>query len=572
MTRLSTTHLAFAATVAATIFSNFAIASEATWIWGSKKAHQSAPVGECEFQRSVTFDADPQAVIIEVAVDNHFTLRVNNRYVTSSNDVSQTTRIDVTPLIHKGENVFYLLCRNEDGPAGFRGRIVVTDSDGAVTEIGTDENWQAKLQRAGTWDPTIRQRTPWHKPFVLGTSNMEPWASVVKEPTTTDVVKARAKSDGPFELRDGDRVVLLGNTFIERSQRYGFVELALTRRYPDRNVVFRNLGWSGDTVFGEARARFGSVEQGFQHLETQVHLVEPTLILVAYGANAAFTGPSGIEPFIAGYERLLNAIETTGARITLVSPLKHESLGPPLPDQSKYNRDLQLYSRAIRQLAERRSLGFLDLYDPFANRTTGPEFLTDNGMHFTEVGYRYVAEAIEGGLGITRETPKITIESSSLKSSADNAAVSQIEKTDSGIEFTASLASLPLPTLAEANASPAFTLSVRGLAEGEYKVMCGEEALATATSQQIADGVKILQGPDHEQSELLRETIVKKNELFFHRWRPQNETYLFLFRKHEQGNNAVEIPRFDPLVEAEEAKIAVLRTPQPNRYRIASPR
>ena len=39
-----------------------------------------------------------------------------------------------------------------------------------------------------------------------------------------------------------------------------------------------------------------------------------------------------------------------------------------------------------------------------------------------------------------------------------------------------------------------------------------------------------------------------ENELFFHRHRPQNVTYLFLFRKHEQGNNAVDIPKFDPLV------------------------
>jgi hypothetical protein len=30
--------------------------------------------------------------------------------------------------------------------------------------------------------------------------------------------------------------------------------------------------------------------------------------------------------------------------------------------------------------------------------------------------------------------------------------------------------------------------------------------------------------------------------------RPENETYLLLFRKHEQGNNAVEIGQFRPLI------------------------
>ncbi|MGC3968511.1 MAG: hypothetical protein QM775_14370 [Pirellulales bacterium] len=58
---------------------------------------------------------------------------------------------------------------------------------------------------------------------------------------------------------------------------------------------------------------------------------------------------------------------------------------------------------------------------------------------------------------------------------------------------------------------------------------------------------------------LLLKHIRKKNELFFHRWRPQNETYLFGFRKHEQGNNAKEVFAFDPLVAAEEKKIVEAR-------------
>ncbi|MGV3486163.1 MAG: hypothetical protein ACO1RT_17225 [Planctomycetaceae bacterium] len=53
----------------------------------------------------------------------------------------------------------------------------------------------------------------------------------------------------------------------------------------------------------------------------------------------------------------------------------------------------------------------------------------------------------------------------------------------------------------------------------------------------------------------LSQMIIEKNRLFFHRHRPQNETYLMLFRKHEQGNNAVELPQFDPLVDALDQKI-----------------
>jgi hypothetical protein len=54
----------------------------------------------------------------------------------------------------------------------------------------------------------------------------------------------------------------------------------------------------------------------------------------------------------------------------------------------------------------------------------------------------------------------------------------------------------------------------------------------------------------------LQQLIRSKNEWFFHRYRPQNETYLFLFRKHEQGNNAVEVDQMERHVAEGEQAIA----------------
>src|SRR5437588_7135882 len=80
-----------------------------------------------------------------------------------------------------------------------------------------------------------------------------------------------------FELKDGDRVVLVGATMIEREQRYGYWEAALTSRWPDRNITFRNLGWSGDNVWGDARAGFGTRADGFKLLKDHVLSLNPTV-------------------------------------------------------------------------------------------------------------------------------------------------------------------------------------------------------------------------------------------------------------------------------------------------------
>lgn len=78
----------------------------------------------------------------------------------------------------------------------------------------------------------------------------------------------------------------------------------------------------------------------------------------------------------------------------------------------------------------------------------------------------------------------------------------------------------------------------------------GFEHLAEPLADRLVGGTA-----SAKKNPLLKTKIVAKNQLFFHRYRPQNETYLFLFRKHEQGNNASEIPEFDPLIQAADEQI-----------------
>jgi len=286
---------------------------------------------------------------------------------------------------------------------------------------------------------------------------------------------AFGQADKTFEFRDGDTVVLLGNTFIEREARDGFIETWLTLASDRKNVRFRNLGWSGDTVECAARSYFGPPQEGFDRLKANLLEIKPTVVLLSYGGVEAFGGEAGLPPFVAGYERLLGMIREAApdARIALMAPPPCESLGAPLPDMAKQNARLAAYRDAIRGLADRQGAFFADLFGEMSLRSTGdaPEALTENGVHFTPEGYAAVAP-----------------------------------------EFAASLG------------------------WKDTRVDLASESAAR-----------------------LRALVTEKNQLYFHRWRPQNETYLLGFRKHEQGNNAVEIAMFDPLVAAKEAEIEAVR-------------
>ena len=278
----------------------------------------------------------------------------------------------------------------------------------------------------------------------------------------------------PVQLEDGERVVFLGNTFIEREGNYGHIEthLALGAGSEGKKVTFRNLGWSGDTVFGDARSYFGPPQEGFDRLKKHLQMLKPTTLVVCYGAVAAFDGEKGVQKFLGGYKRLLDmAKKETGARIVLLSPPPCETLGPPLPDMAAQNERLAIYRDAIRAFAQAEGHEFADVFAALREgkaKRSAP--WTDNGLHFTDEGYRQAAPAIAKLFGFDK----------------------------------------PLPVSSELD-------DLQGL-------------------------------------------ILEKNKLFFHRWRPANETYLHGFRKHEQGNNAREIPQFDPLVAEKDEEIQQLST------------
>jgi hypothetical protein len=280
------------------------------------------------------------------------------------------------------------------------------------------------------------------------------------------LVAAQPAAPKPFELKDGDRVVWLGSTLVEREQRYGYWETALYAAFPKARFTVRNLGWSGDTVWGESRGRFdfANPEKCFRQLVDQTLELKPTVVFIFYGANESFEGKEGLPKFEKGLEKLLDALKPAEARIVLFSPMRFYRT-PSHPDSAPKNQNVKLYRDAIQSIAGKRDLTFADLHHVW------PSFhvVSENGMHLTEDGYRHTASQFVKLLGLW------------------------------------------------------------------HRPIAGD------------------------RHEALRQAVIAKNELFFHRWRPQNETYLFGFRKHEQGKNAKEVAEFDPLVAKAEEEIERIR-------------
>lgn len=372
-----------------------------------------------------------------------------------------------------------------------------------------------------------------------------------------------------FRLRDGDRVVLLGGTLIEREQNYGCWETMLTSQFPNRNITFRNLGWSGDTVWGESRALFGKPEDGYKALVEQLTAAKPTVILLGYGGNEAYAGDAGLPKFIEQARQLFKTLEQTGARIVVLAPLNHEKLPAPLPDPSTYNKAVWHYRDALHDFAIGRDHFWVDLEPWLREVTTGdkPLQLTDDGVQLSVVGYLITAAGLENEMQLAPPGWKAELDASGKVRHAVSAELSEVKAGAGMLSFQAVAQRLPFTAITRQPGRCA-TLRVHDLPDGTYRLLADGKAIAEATSDDWARGVAFDIPAELRQIDQLRSTIIKKNELFFHRWRPQNFTYLFGFRKHEQGQNAKEIPEFDPLVEAQEKRIAELRVPRVHRFEL----
>lgn len=300
-------------------------------------------------------------------------------------------------------------------------------------------------------------------------------------------------SAAPFEIKEGDRVLLLGDALLERENSYGHLEARMHESFPTTRFTVRNLAWSGETPKGWSRASFDPPAKGWERLKENIATVKPTVAVLGFGMAASLQEMTdrggdimlnpdpvryGAEPMSAArfkkeMSELMDAIDKTTpeqkVRYILLSPIRHEDLRktrPGMPDPAPHNALLEQYSKALEELAKERSATYCPADPKTGIQTLAPWNATHNGITLTEQGYS--AWSLDAAKRLEWKAPA--------------------PKAD---------AILP--------------------------------------------------------------AILRKNDLYFHQFRPANSTYLFGFRKHEQGRNAAEMPKFTPLIEAVDAEIDTLK-------------
>lgn len=217
-----------------------------------------------------------------------------------------------------------------------------------------------------------------------------------------------------LELKKGDHIAIVGSGLADRQQHHGWLESIIHKAYPNLELTVRNLGFAADEVNVHPRSDEVPTTEYFLNmkpgaLDTKAGNVDVTyhsgadfhanVILLYWGFNESFKGEAGLDDFKKALDEHLK--KHLGAdygkgkpQIVLFSPIAHEDLKDPVnfPDGSANNKNLELYTKAMADVAKANKVPFVDLFT--ASKTMYAQSshpLTINGVHLTDEGDKLLA-------------------------------------------------------------------------------------------------------------------------------------------------------------------------------------
>jgi lysophospholipase L1-like esterase len=346
------------------------------------------------------------------------------------------------------------------------------------------------------------------------------------------ITQALAANAADFFFKDGDRVVMMGDSITEQYLYSSYVEAWTLARFPTWNITFINVGIGGDRSTG-----------GNNRFKRDVLPHNATAMTVDFGMNdggyKAFDEP-GFKTYMGGLQGIADQAKAANIRVAWCapSPVEKNEEGPAIQG---YNETLEKYSEGVKQNAINNGNAlFIDQFHPFVAvidkaRAVNPKNRIGGGdaVHPGPPGQAVMAWAILKGMSFPSVVASVEIDVASDKVVKNQNCKIENLKVDAGgkIEFKQTDASLPFfpeeaknilqwaPVMEELND---YRLKVTGLKAGQYEIRLGGKKVAEYTNVALADGVNLApavlsEGPIADQVKAMWSAVKAKNDYFHNR-------------------------------------------------------
>lgn len=329
-----------------------------------------------------------------------------------------------------------------------------------------------------------------------------------------------------FFFKDGDRVVMIGDSITEQHLYSNYVEMWTVTRFPKWKITFRNVGIGGDRSVG-----------GNSRFARDVLLHKPTAMTVDFGMNDGsyreFSDQT-FKPYMDGLQGMADQAKAANIRTAWVTPQPLDNDEQGKTALTGYNQTLEKFSDGVRAISEKNSGKFVDQFHPYlqvldAARSKADKYnriTAGDAVHPGPPGQALMAASILQGMNFPSLVAAVEIDAKQNKVvSQENCSVEGLQATATSVKFKKLDKALPFfpedassilpwtPILDELND---YKIQVTGLAPGKYKVRIDSVDVAELSAESLGAGVDIAaevlkSGPIAEQAKKVKEAVESKN-------------------------------------------------------------
>lgn len=337
---------------------------------------------------------------------------------------------------------------------------------------------------------------------------------------------AALAADAPsaFFFRDGDRVVMIGDSITEQHLHSNFVEAYTVSRFPAWKFRFRNAGIGGDTSAG-----------GNRRTERDILSFKPTAVTITFGMNDGGYrqpyDPARLEAYRNGLQGMLDQMKGKNIRVAVLSssPVEKKEDGAALEG---YNQTLETFAANAKEIAQKNGATFVDQFHPHvaalqkardasaSNRINGGD-----AVHPGPPGQIMMAWAILKGLGAPALVSSVEVKGK--KATGHNCTVTSLQRDKTGLKFSRLDNAVPFYIPKEARSIlqwipvvedlDQYTLKVAGLPTGSYNILIDGEKVTTTTADELDRGLNlalVTDGPIAKQAEAVNAAVFAKNRYY----------------------------------------------------------
>src|SRR5688500_1313266 len=199
------------------------------------------------------------------------------------------------------------------------------------------------------------------------------------------------KSSSKIGLKKDSHIVLIGNNLGSRMMNFEHFETELHLRYPDSLLFIRNMCDGGNTPgfrphasrvspwafpgaekFQTELANYSDSQGHFETEDQWLTRLQADIIIAFFGYNESFQGKEGLQNYKGELDAFIKHTLTqkyngeSPPKLVIVSPIAFEDLSAKfdLPNGETENSHLELYAQAMKEIAEKNEVHFVDAFEP----------------------------------------------------------------------------------------------------------------------------------------------------------------------------------------------------------------